>query len=125
MTVVLATSASEEELAALRGALDAEKYIAAATSSADAERAKPSPDIVGSALSAGSITAEDAMFVGDSVWDVQAAAKAGVACTGVATGVAGEHDLSVAGAVATYSGVAALLDAFDRSPLAGLVDDDR
>ena len=53
LRVVLASSAAEHELAKLRGVLDAEDVIDAATSSADAQVSKPAPDILVAALETG------------------------------------------------------------------------
>ena len=116
--VVLASSASAGELAALRSALDADDAIAAATSSSEAGESKPAPDIVILALERAGVEPSDAVFVGDAVWDVHACRKAGVPCVGVLTGGIGEEALREAGAVAVYRGTADLLRQLDQSPLA-------
>lgn len=118
MTVVLASSASAPELAALRAALDADDAITDATSSSDAEESKPAPDLVSIALDLAGVPPEDAVFVGDAVWDVHACRNAGVPCVGVLTGGIGAAELREAGAVAVYEGPADLLRHFDESPLA-------
>ncbi|MQY04161.1 HAD family hydrolase [Actinomadura macrotermitis] len=115
--VVLATSASEHELSALRAALDADDAITAATSSADIERSKPAPDIVEAALAHTDAAADEAVFVGDAVWDVKAAARAGMPCVAVLSGGIPRADLEEAGAVAVYDDVAGLLAGLDESPL--------
>ncbi|MBC6462309.1 HAD family hydrolase [Actinomadura sp. HBU206391] len=119
LKVVLASSASEREMRALRAALDAEDAITVATSSDDAEESKPAPDIVQVALTRAGTRPERAVFVGDTVWDVQACAKAGVPCVAVLTGGISRHELAEAGAVALYESVADLLRRFDDSPLTG------
>jgi HAD superfamily hydrolase (TIGR01509 family) len=101
---VLATSAGEPELAALRDTLDAEEFICAVTSSADAERAKPHPDIVACALERIGTQPADAIFLGDTVWDVQAGRQAGVATAAVLSGGIAREALEQAGAVAIYDG---------------------
>ena len=116
--VVLASSASEREMKALRAALDAEDAIMAATSSADAEQSKPAPDIVEVALSRAGVRPEQAVFVGDTVWDVEACRRAGLPCVAVLTGGIGRQELVEAGAVAVYDSVAELLDKLDESPIA-------
>src|SRR3712207_2716914 len=60
---VLATSATEEEVGALRRALDCDDDIDAVTSSADVEEAKPSPDIFTTALAKGGLDAERCVVV--------------------------------------------------------------
>ncbi|MDT5199510.1 MAG: hypothetical protein QOH34_1032, partial [Mycobacterium sp.] len=83
---VLATSAGEPELAVLRSALDADELICAVTSSADAERSKPAPDIIASALESVDADPAEAIFLGDTVWDVQAGRRAGVPTAAVLSG---------------------------------------
>src|SRR5438270_7061723 len=80
--VVLASSASDRELQALRRALDADAAIDVATSASDAERSKPDPDILGVALDRGGLAADEVVLVGDAVWDVRAAARLSIACVG-------------------------------------------
>lgn len=118
MKVILASSASSDELAAMRAALDAEDAITAATSASDAGESKPAPDLVTIALERGAVEPGRAVFVGDTVWDVRACRKAGVPCVAVLTGGSGAAELREAGAVAVYDSPAELLREFDRSPLA-------
>jgi HAD superfamily hydrolase (TIGR01509 family) len=119
MTVVLATSASEKETEHLRRAIAADDVIDAVTHKDDADESKPDPDIVETALAKGGLTAEGAIFVGDTVWDVEAARRAGLACVCVLSGGIAETDLREAGAVAIYRDVAHLLDELPSSRLAG------
>jgi phosphoglycolate phosphatase-like HAD superfamily hydrolase len=118
--VILATSAPPEELERLLTALDCDDAISAVTSAEDVENAKPDPDIVLSALDKGEVRAENAIMVGDAVWDIEAAAKAGVPCVAVETGGTSKSALTKAGAVAVYDDAAALLAGLDSSPLARL-----
>lgn len=117
MEVVLASSAAAGELAALRAVLDADDAISAATSSSDAEQSKPAPDIVAIALDRAGVDPSRAVFVGDTIWDVQACRKAGVACVAVRTGGICADDLRAAGAVEVYEDTADLLRNLDQSPL--------
>lgn len=117
--VVLATSAPEEELAFLRELLDVEGALWAVTSSEDVETAKPDPGIVEVALQKAGVAPEQAIMVGDATWDVEAAARAGVASVGVLTGGFSRDELTRAGAGAVYDDVAALLAGLDDSPLGG------
>jgi HAD superfamily hydrolase (TIGR01509 family) len=99
---VLATSAGEKTLKLLRRILEADDLIGHVTSSADAERGKPHPDIVSTALERAKIGADDAIFVGDAVWDMQAGKRAGVPTVGLLSGGASRKALLDAGAVAIY-----------------------
>jgi HAD superfamily hydrolase (TIGR01509 family) len=116
--VVLATSAPEDELARLRELLDLEDAIDAVTSSGDVETAKPAPGIVQVALDRAGVAPADALFVGDTVWDVEAAGKAGVRCVGVLSGGVSRAELQEAGAIAVYSDVHEIVAGLDDGPLA-------
>jgi HAD superfamily hydrolase (TIGR01509 family) len=118
--VVLATSAAPDELEILRSILDVEDAVAEITAAQDVEEAKPEPDLVHVALQRAGVTADRAVFVGDTVWDVQACAKAGVACVGMLSGGISATELNEAGAVAVYEGCRALLRDLDASPLAAV-----
>src|SRR5205807_400815 len=120
LRVVLATSASAKEAGHLRAAIDADDAIDEVTSKDDVEQSKPDPDIVQTALDKAGLDASDAMFVGDTVWDVEAARRAGLDCVAVLSGGIAEHDLRDAGAVAVYRDVKHLLEDFDNSPIAKL-----
>ncbi|MFF6772383.1 HAD family hydrolase [Streptomyces sp. NPDC012637] len=115
--VVLASSASEEEVAAVRGRLDADEVIDAVTSGGDVDTTKPAPDLVEAALRAVGAEPEDAVFVGDTVWDVEAAGRAGLPCIGLLTGGTSRAELEDAGAVLVCEDPMALLRRIDTSPL--------
>ena len=120
VTVVLATSAPEDELAVLRGVLKKDDDIAHMTSSGDVETAKPQPDIIEVALAKAGADAGESFLIGDTIFDVIAAARAGVRTIGVLSGGVSASELLGAGAVAVYDDVRALLDGLDESPLAEL-----
>ena len=117
LTVVLATSAPEDELATLRDLLDVEEIVSVVTSSEDAEVAKPSPEIIGVALERAAVGAEDAVMIGDSVWDVEASRRVGVRCIGVRSGGISEAELREAGAVAVYDDPAAIIADLEAGPI--------
>jgi len=117
LRVVLASSAEAEELSALRRALDVDDAITAATSADDADDSKPEPDILQAAMHAAGLDPDRCVLVGDSVWDVKAALKAGVPCVGLECGGTSAGELRGAGAAEVYPDPAALLDRFDESPL--------
>jgi phosphoglycolate phosphatase-like HAD superfamily hydrolase len=117
--VVVATSASERELEVLLKVIDADDAISAVTSSDDVDQAKPASDVVEVALrKAGAVPARSVM-IGDTVWDVEAANRAGVRCASVLTGGFSRAELLDAGAVAAYRDTAELLAGLDESVLRG------
>lgn len=120
LQVVLATSAPENELAMLRDTLDTEDIVSAITSSEDVEQAKPRPDIVEVALHKAGVDAGRAVFVGDTVWDVEAAGRAGVPCIGVLSGGVSRGELEQAGAAAIFDNAEDLLRHLDDSPVSAL-----
>ena len=86
------------------------------TTSSDAEATKPEPDLVQVALSKGQLQPEQAIMLGDTPYDIQAASKAGV---GVIAFRCGDFDDSqLANALAIYDDPADLLKHYDLSPLA-------
>ncbi|KUL41867.1 HAD family hydrolase [Streptomyces regalis] len=101
--VVLATSAGGAELSALRRAISADDAITATASADDVEEGKPAPEPVEHALELAGVPAERAVFVGDTVWDMQAGTRAGVRCVGVLCGGIPRADLLDAGAQAVYA----------------------
>jgi len=117
LVTVLASSAGSAEFDVLTKVLDLDDVIDAATGSADAESSKPDPDIVLVALDKAGLQPQNAVFVGDAVWDVHASGKAGLRCVGVESGGTSAAELLEAGAVGTYRDPADLLARFAGSPL--------
>ena len=114
-TVVLASSAKQEEVEHYLDLLDARELAHAWTTSADVEATKPEPDLIAAALEkAGELSA---VMVGDTTWDVEAAARAEVKTIGVLTGGFSESELLEAGAVAVFESPAALVAGLDSTPL--------
>lgn len=116
--VVLATSAKGEEIRSILETLGAGDAIADVVSSADVDRSKPDPDIFLAALERSGGRREATVVVGDTVWDVRAAAAAGLRCVAVTTGGIAAGELEMAGAVAVYESAADLLANLSTSPLA-------
>ncbi|MCJ0977371.1 HAD family hydrolase [Rhodococcus sp. ARC_M12] len=117
VTVVLATSAPESELSTLRDLLEVEDSVEVVTSGDDAEVAKPEPDIIAVALGRAGVQAVDALMVGDSVWDIESAGRAGVRAIGVRSGGISRGELLDAGAVAVFEDPADLLANIEKSPI--------
>jgi HAD superfamily hydrolase (TIGR01509 family) len=118
--VVLSTSAAPEELEKLRATLDVDDLVQV-TGAQDVDEAKPEPDLVHAALDLAGVPADRAVFVGDSVWDVEAAVRAGVPCIGVLSGGTSEAELRDAGAAAVVEDVAALLRDLDATRVGALL----
>lgn len=117
LTVVLASSARQQDLDVLRAVIGADKVIDAATSSADAKESKPAPDILVAALEAGGLDASEVVFVGDAVWDVQAASAIGIPTVGLASGGYSAAELREAGAVEVHPSPRELLEGFGESEI--------
>jgi len=96
-TVILASSAKQEEVDHYLDLLDARELINGWTTSADVEATKPEPDLVHAALEKAG-NDNPSVMVGDSVWDVEAAKRAGLPTLAVLTGGFSEEELREAGA---------------------------
>jgi membrane protein len=116
--VVLASSAKRDELEHYVGLLGVKPLITATTSIDDVETSKPEPDIFGAALEKVGVEPSKALVVGDTIYDVDAALRLGIATVGVISGPFDERQLKEAGAIAVFADVASILRDFDRSPLA-------
>ncbi|MFB9314597.1 HAD family hydrolase [Nocardioides plantarum] len=104
---VLASSSESDMTQRLLGVLgDGAHHLSDVISGSDAETSKPAGDLVSVALE--SVDAATAVMVGDSVWDVRAAADAGIRCVGLLTGGFSEAVLREAGAVAVHETPGAL-----------------
>lgn len=114
-TVVLATSAPEEDLSRARELLDIDEWLAGATASDDAEGSKPDPDIFDVALDRFDLDPSATLAVGDTIWDAEAAAAAGIGFIGVETGGHHPTELRRRGAIAVYADARAIADEFDAS----------
>jgi phosphoglycolate phosphatase-like HAD superfamily hydrolase len=113
--VALASSAKGEELVAYKKAADIADLVQEETTSDDAERSKPHPDIFEAALARLKVLARHAIVVGDSPYDAAAAGKTGMKTIGVLCGGFAEAELRKAGAVQLFRDPADLLANFDRS----------
>ncbi|HUQ33154.1 MAG TPA: HAD-IA family hydrolase [Pyrinomonadaceae bacterium] len=92
-----------------------EGLLEVATSADDAERSKPHPDIFQASLrGTGDVEPEEWVVIGDTPYDLIAAGKAGMRAIGLLSGGFSKEDLSEAGAVEIYKGVADLLEHYDE-----------
>ncbi len=117
-TVVLASSAKEDEVEHYLDLLQARHLADGWTTSGDVEATKPAPDLVTAALERAGGSANEAVMVGDTPWDVEAAGNAGVQTLAVLTGGFSAQELRDAGALDVFESVRELCDALDRTPLA-------
>ena len=116
LALIVATSAKKQELNELLEQAELEELIDRKTSSSDADRSKPDPDIIQAALDRGHLRAEEAILLGDTPYDVEAATHAGVATVALRSG--GWPDRALSNAVAIYDDVQHLLREYERSPFA-------
>ena len=111
--VVIASSANDNELTSLLEIAGIADLITSSTSSDDADRSKPDPDIVVAAWRRSGASREASVMIGDTPYDVDAAARAGIAIVGVESG--GWKRAELAGAVEVHPGIAELCSSYADS----------
>jgi HAD superfamily hydrolase (TIGR01509 family) len=116
LALIIATSAEKTELNKLLEQAGLEELVDKKTSSSDADRSKPDPDIIRAALERGKLRPDEALMLGDTPYDIEAATHAGVATIALRCG--GWSDRALAGALAIYDDVRALLAGYEQSPFA-------
>jgi HAD superfamily hydrolase (TIGR01509 family) len=115
---VLATSGKEHDLEWMLPAIGTEDAFEGVTTSSEVEDGKPAPDLPATAMEEHRLDPDRTLLVGDTVWDIEAAARSGIPCVAVTSGGISEAELREAGAVEVYADVAELLERFDDSILA-------
>ena len=115
-TLVVATSADDEELRGLLRQAGVDDLVHRHTTASDVERSKPAPDVVAAAATRSELPRASLVMLGDTPYDVTAARAAGVAVVALRCG--GWDDAALTGAAAVYDDPAHLLRELDRSPLA-------
>ena len=115
LKVILASSAKENELDHYLDLLDVRDVVDGWTSSADVEQTKPEPDLVLAAIEKAGT--DDAVMVGDTPWDIEAAKNAGIPCVAVMTGGFGGDELREAGAEGVYDSIGELRERMGDTPL--------
>jgi HAD superfamily hydrolase (TIGR01509 family) len=113
--VVLASSSIRKHLGRFLDLLEARDVLDAWTTKDDVQATKPDPDLVLAALEKAGT--DDALMIGDTPWDIEAARNAGVATICVITGGFSKHELMEAGAAAVFESVAELRKRLDETPL--------
>ena len=114
LRVVLASSAKEKELEGHLKVLGIDDLVDDRTSADDARHSKPCPDIFQAAL--GELAPAEAVVIGDTPWDAQAARRAGIPMLGVLTGGFSEESLRENGAREVYRDLVELREQWSRSP---------
>ena len=116
--VILASSAKDWEVEHYLDLLDARDLADGWTTSSDVQATKPEPDLVHAALERAGEEDRDAVMVGDTPWDVRAAANAGVPTLAVLTGGFAVDELKESGAEGVFESVAELRSRLERTILA-------
>ena len=115
LELVVASSAGADELDALLRQAGVSDLLAGRTSSDDAEESKPAPDIVEAALEQCGRRSDEAVMLGDTPYDVQAAGRAGVRVIALRCG--GWEDQALANANEIFDDAADLLEHYNASLL--------
>jgi HAD superfamily hydrolase (TIGR01509 family) len=115
LKAIVATSAKDEELKGLLRAAEVDDLMEERATASDAKRSKPDPDIVEAAIEESGVPSDNAVMIGDTPYDVEAATRAGVRAIAFRSG--GWDDASLKGAVQIYDGPADLLAHYDASLL--------
>jgi HAD superfamily hydrolase (TIGR01509 family) len=115
LRIALASSADKEDLSRLKRIAQIEGMVEEETASEDAPKSKPHPDIFQATLARLQVKPAEAIALGDTPWDIQAAGKTGIATVAVTSGGWAEDQLYAAGAIAVYDGVAKIAETFEQS----------
>ncbi len=115
LQVAIASSAQPDELQSMLRLIGAADLIKDKTSSKDAQRSKPDPDVMEVTLERLGLLADQTLMIGDTAYDIEAAQKVHVGTIAFRCG--GWNDKDLAGATAIYDGPADLLAHYDSSPL--------
>jgi HAD superfamily hydrolase (TIGR01549 family) len=86
------------------------------------DRAKPEPDVFVACQERLRVPKAECVIVGDSVWDIHAARRAGILAVGVLSGGFGEQELYNAGAMRVYRDVSELHCSIDEL---GMISNER
>jgi HAD superfamily hydrolase (TIGR01549 family) len=117
--IALASSGKEDEVRHYEKLLGIEKMVDSMTTSDQVAHSKPCADVFIAALNLLSLRPDEAIAIGDTPYDVEAAKKIELPVIGVLCGGFSEEILRDEGAVAIFRDPADLLENYYRSPLAG------
>jgi HAD superfamily hydrolase (TIGR01549 family) len=113
--VVLASSSNADDLDHFLDELNVRELVDSWTTSDDVERTKPHPDVIHAALEKAG--ADEAVMLGDSRWDIEAAANAGLETVCVLTGGWSKQELADHGAARVFDSLVSLREGLDSTPL--------
>jgi HAD superfamily hydrolase (TIGR01509 family) len=116
MKIAVGSSAKKDELKVYMDLAGIAELVDVTVSSEDVDQSKPAPDVFEVALQKLDVGADQAIVIGDSPYDAEAAAKTGIRSIGVLSGAFPEQSLRDAGCIAVYPGPAGLLANLDTSP---------
>jgi len=119
MRIVLATSAKDDDLEFYKRLVGMEDLVDEEATSSDAKKSKPEPDIFEAALKKAGAGPEDAVALGDTPYDAEAAGKLGIPTIGLTCGGWKSRDLLSAGCIQVFRDPQHLLAEFAHSALAG------
>lgn len=111
LRLVLASSGQRKHVDHYLDLLDGRRLAHDWTTSEDAEQTKPAPDLIETALA--KVGGRDAVMIGDSTWDAEAAKRAGIATYAVRTGGFSVEELQEAGARRVYDSLPKLGEDLD------------
>ena len=117
LRIAIASSAKKDELERYLDIAGVQKLIDETVSAEDVEESKPAPDIFEAVLKKLAIEGRDAVAIGDTPYDAEAAGKVEVRTVGLLCGGFTETELRKAGCAEVYPGPAALMACFERSLL--------
>jgi len=117
LVVVLASSSRQDDLDYFLDELEVRDVVDGWTTADDVERTKPHPDVIHVALAKAGT--DDAVMVGDSRWDIEAASNAGLETVCVITGGWSEQELRDHGAAAVFESLVELREHLEETPLGG------
>lgn len=123
--IALSAECKGPELKRYRSLLGADEFIAATACGDDMEHGQPDPRLIGHALRKLNLTGSEAVMIGDTPYDAEAATEAGTAAAGVLSGGFSSEALRGAGCFAIADEVSGLLTAFENVKLSGLAHDGR
>ena len=112
--IALASSCKGEDLKSYKAIANIADIELVETTSDDAKRSKPHPDIFHAALDRLGLEGRNCVVVGDTPYDAEAALKAGIRTTGVLCGGFSEFDIRAGGASQIFEDPADILDHYKR-----------
>ena len=121
LTTALATSSPADDVDQLLRLLGIADDVDVVTTADDVATSKPDPEVFLQAMGKAGLDPTRTIAIGDSVWDVEAAHAAGIACLAVESGGFSRHELTEAGALHVYRDVDEIARQVPTTPLALLM----